>query len=309
MKILITGINGFVGSNLFNALHQQYSIYGLDIAPNKNDQLKLFSWDELEEIPQVDVVVHLAGMAHDTKNQTESEKYFAVNTELTKKIYNWFLTSGAKKFIYFSSVKAVADIVKNEYLTEDVIPEPKGPYGESKLAAENLILKNTPENRDVYIIRPCMIHGPGNKGNLNLLYKLIQKKIPWPLGKFDNKRSFCSIDNLIFVIENLIKKAVKSGVYNMADDQPLSTNELIKLISFSQNKQEKILNINKRFIKILASFGDVFRLPFNNERLKKLTENYIVSNQKIKSSLEIEKLPYSAAEGLSKTLNSFNEQL
>ena len=41
-----------------------------------------------------------------------------------------------------------------------------------------------------------MIHGPGNKGNLNLLYSLVSKGLPWPLGSFENKRSYCSIDNL-----------------------------------------------------------------------------------------------------------------
>ena len=74
-----------------------------------------------------------------------------------------------------------------------------------------------------------MIHGPNNKGNLNLLYSFVKKNIPYPFGSFENKRSFVSIDNLCFVIKELIEnKEIPSGVYNISDDQTLSTNELVR---------------------------------------------------------------------------------
>jgi len=76
-----------------------------------------------------------------------------------------------------------------------------------------------------------MIHGPGNKGNLNLLYKLVQKGLPWPLGAFENKRSFTSIDNLTHIITQIIEKEIDPGIYQIADDEALSTNELIQLIA------------------------------------------------------------------------------
>lgn len=62
------------------------------------------------------------------------------------------------------------------------------------------------DGKQVYILRPCMIHGPGNKGNLNLLYNVVKKGIPWPLGSFENRRSFTSIDNLCYVVEGLLVK-------------------------------------------------------------------------------------------------------
>lgn len=82
-------------------------------------------------------------------------------------------------FIFFSTAKAAADRVEG-VLTEDVVPSPVGPYGESKIKAEEYILGNFPAGNDnrVYILRPCMIHGPGNKGNLNLLYSVVSKGIP-----------------------------------------------------------------------------------------------------------------------------------
>jgi nucleoside-diphosphate-sugar epimerase len=150
-----------------------------------------------------------------------------------------------------------------------------------------------------------MIHGPGNKGNLNLLYKLVIKGLPWPLGTFENKRSFCAIDNLCFIINELIENTeIQSGIYNIADDDTISTNELIKLISYSQLKPPKIWNIPKYFINIVARVGDFLHLPLNSERLKKLTETYIVSNSKIKIAIN-KSLPISAKVGFIKTFESF----
>ncbi len=305
MNLLITGIHGFVGSNLVVALKQHNIIYGIDIeSPEKDGVIHTFSWNDLDQIPSVDIVIHLAGIAHDIKNHTSVESYFKINTGLTQKIYDWFLKSDVKKFVFFSSVKAAAGSVV-EILTEDVIPSPNGPYGESKLAAEKYILENLPIGKQVYILRSCMIHGPGNKGNLNQLYKIVKKGFPWPLGSFNNKRSFCSFDNISFVINKLIESNIESGVYQVADDQPLSTNELIKLISESLGKKVSIWYVNQTLIKLLTKIGDLMHLPFNSERLKKLVESYVVSNQKLKSALEIQSMPYSAVEGMKKTLNSF----
>lgn len=306
MNILITGIHGFVGSNLVEALREEHTIYGLDIIfPEKVGVSKTYSWNDLNSLPQIDVIIHLAGKAHDTKNQTDAQIYFDINTGLTQKIYDWFSKSEATKFIFFSSVKAAADQVEGEILTEDIIPTPKGPYGESKIAAENYILSN--KCKSTYILRPCMIHGPGNKGNLNLLYSIIKKGIPWPLGAFKNKRSFTSIDNLVFIIEELINKSIVDGIYNVADDQSLSTNELITIICESLNKRSFIISINENLVKYIAKIGTHFQLPLNNERLQKLTENYVVSNVKIKNALGITDMPLSAQAGLKRTLEHFKE--
>ncbi|MGC9151632.1 MAG: NAD-dependent epimerase/dehydratase family protein [Microbacter sp.] len=317
MNILITGIHGFVGSNLVAALKNQHTIYGLDIvAPQKEGVVKTFSWNELELIPAVDVIIHLAGKAHDTKNQTERQVYFDINTGLTEQIYDWFLTTHATKFIFFSSVKAAADKVEGEMLTEDVVPSPKGPYGESKIAAENYILRKLTVDSElsainyqlkrVYVLRPCMIHGPGNKGNLNLLYQVVKKGIPWPLGAFENRRSFTSIDNLSFVIEQLIEKDISGGIYNVGDDESLSTNELITLMVKVMGKPNRIWKWNKTMIQLAAKVGTVLHLPLNEERLQKLTENYVVSNAKLKKALGIESMLVSAEEGMRKTIESID---
>lgn len=269
--------------------------------------VKTFSWDDLDEnkIPQVDAVIHLAGKAHDLKKTSGPEVYFKVNTGLTQKMYDWFLKSSAGKFIFFSSVKAAADFVPGDILTEDVVPNPVGPYGESKIKAEEYILSHPASDKQVYILRPCMIHGPGNKGNLNLLYGVVKKGVPWPLGAFENHRCFTSIDNLCFVIKGLLVKEVESGIYNMCDDEALSTNGLITVICKALGKKARIWYLPKGLMNGMAKVGDVLHLPLNSERLTKLTEDYVVSNAKIKKALGIDKMPIRAEEGLTQTIKSF----
>jgi len=300
MKIYITGASGFVGKNLTSFLGSQnkHSINTGRIRLN----------DFMGEI-WGDIIIHLAGKAHDLKNISNSEEYYNVNTELTKKVFDAFLASNARTFIMLSSVKSVADKVDG-ILTEDTIPNPKTVYGKSKLLAENYILdQKIAENKKVFILRPCMIHGPSNKGNLNLLYKIVNKGIPWPLGAFHNKRSFCSIDNLCFIINELMERSdIPSGVYNIADDESLSTNELITLIAKSQNRKPIILFLPKILINWLAKTGDILKLPLNSERLQKLTESYLVSNDKIKEAIG-KPLFVTAEEGLMKTFQSFNKNV
>ena len=338
MNILITGIHGFVGSNLVLALKERHTLYGLDIiSPVKKGVIKTFSWENMGATSSMqssltfDVIIHLAGKAHDTKKQSAAQSYFDINTGLTQKIFDFFLKSSAKKFIFFSSVKAAADSVVGDILTEDVIPTPVGPYGESKIKAEEYIInKLTVDNgqltvamqhdsvancqlstvhcqlnKQVYILRPCMIHGPGNKGNLNLLYNVVKKGIPWPLGAFENRRSFTSIDNLCYVIEGLLTKDVPGGIYHMGDDEAMSTNELIATMCEVMGKKSRIWKINRGIMEGCAGIGTLFHLPLNTERLRKLTENYVVSNDKIKRALGIDKMPVTAKEGLIKTIKSF----
>lgn len=301
MKIFITGITGFVGQNLKPYLAKDFDVQGIS-RKEASDMVtyKVF----LEKNIAYDAIIHLAGKAHDLKNTAKDFDYFEVNYELTKQLYDQFLQSKAQKFIYFSSVKAVADMVEG-VLTEDALAHPVTAYGKSKLMAENYILAHLPADKKVYILRPCMIHGPGNKGNLNLLFSIVSKGLPWPLGAFENQRSFCSIDNLNLVIKELLTQdTIPSGVYNVADDAPLSTNELIQLIGKSQNKLARIVSIPTQLIRGIAKIGDRIGLPFHTERLQKLTENYVVSNAKIVAAIG-KPLPVGSKEGLLRTFGAF----
>ena len=292
MSVFLTGASGFVGTNLIASLNSKHHI-------NSYKRKAEILIDEA-------IVIHLGGKSHDLKKVSSHDEYYQVNTELTKQIFDAFLTSDAKVFITLSSVKAVADEVDG-MLTEADIPSPITHYGKSKLLAEQYILsKEIPEWKRVYVLRPCMIHGVGNKGNLNLLYDFASKGLPWLLGDFKNSRSYCSIENLCFIIKELIdRNDIPSGIYNVSDDEPISTNQVVSLIAESKGKPAWVLNLSKSFIRAIARLGDFLQLPLNTERLQKLTESYVVSNDKIKRALG-KPLPLTSSEGLRKTFRSFS---
>jgi len=290
-SIFLTGASGFVGTNL-----QSYLLKDFHFVKYRRN-----------EIPVVkeDIVVHLAGKAHDTNKVAKPDEFYQVNTDFTREVFDAFLLSSAKVFIFISSVKAVADKVTDE-LKEDRPPHPATHYGKSKLLAEKYILSKTiPSDKRVYILRPCMIHGPGNKGNLNLLYTWVKKKFSWQLPSFENSRSFCSIENFCFIIKELITRIdIPSGIYNVSDNGTMSTNEIIAEISHLQNIKSKFIPIPAIYVKLAALVGDLMGLSFNSERFSKLSESYIVSNQKLMKTI-CKPLPVSIKEGLIKTIKSF----
>jgi nucleoside-diphosphate-sugar epimerase len=297
MRVTITGATGFVGINLKEYLEKAYAVNSLSMR---------YVPDQIFKI-ETDILIHLAGKAHDLKNVSNPNEYYDANFELTKQLFNSFLNSDASVFIFMSTVKAVADEVEG-ILTEEYKPNPKTHYGIAKLQAEEYILsKKIPNGKRIYILRPCMIHGPGNKGNLNLLYKLVEKELPWPLGAFDNRRSFLTVENLCFVIKEIIEnEQIPSAIYNVSDDSTISTNELIKLLGKSLNKKINIWSIPVSGIKGFAKLGDVLPLPLSSERLQKLTENYVVSNKKIIQAIK-KPFPISIEDGLIKTFKSFSK--
>jgi len=298
--ILITGNSGFVGTNLFSYLKlNNYALDGLSLRDS--------GWQN--KSTDANVIVNLVGKAHDHKGEASESDFFRVNCELSEKLFDYFLKSEASLFIHISSIAALEEESHDSIVDEDYRPNPKSAYGRSKRKAEEFLLsKQLPAGKKLVILRPTMIHGPGDKGNLTLLYKIINKGIPYPLGAFNNKRSFLGIDNLCFVIQKLIenKENIATGTYNVSDDECLSTLDIIRTIGVVSEKKPSILKIPKAVIKFLAKTGDVLKLPFNSKRLIKMTSNLVVSNAALKNVIGVEKFPLTAQQGLEKTIKSFN---
>jgi nucleoside-diphosphate-sugar epimerase len=310
-KVLISGANGFVGTNL-SAYLKKYDFAVSKLGrfnPNKaRDKQSAFTWKDLTGIRESSLqsIIHLASKAHDLKNVSQPEEYYEVNYKLTTQLYDTFLQSNAKIFIFISTVKAVADHLDGP-LTEDHKPNPQTHYGKSKLMAEQYIQSQVlPEGKSYYILRPCMIHGPGNKGNLNLLYQFVSKGFPYPLAAFENKRSFLSVGNFCFIIKELLSRNdIPSGIYNLADDQDLSTNQLVSLLAEALEKPPRLMHVPVGLVAFAARIGDFLKLPLNTERLGKLTQNYVVSNKKLNNIL-LKKLPLASAEGILLTIKAFD---
>jgi len=298
-KVLITGASGFVGKNLLSFLRNTHYLV---------ETLSLRNPDWENNSISANVIVNLVGKAHDHKGKATEADFMESNLGLTRRLFDVFLKSDASLFIHISSIAALEEENALAVVTEDYIPNPKSFYGHSKKMAEEYLLSQAlPQNKKMIILRPTMIHGPGDKGNLVLLFKIINKGIPYPLGAFDNERSFIGVDNLCYVIERIInsRHTIISGAYNVADDESLSTLQIINTIGKITNKKALVLKIPVVIIKFLAKAGDYLKLPLNSKRLTKMTSTMIVSNSKIKEALSIEKLPLSAQESLDRTIKSF----
>ncbi|MBV2167045.1 MAG: NAD-dependent epimerase/dehydratase family protein [Kaistella sp.] len=298
--IFLFGASGFLGS------HLQSKLDGEVIGVNIRQQ----NWQE--NIPDdANVFINCIGKAHDHNGTATEHDFYFANYELVKVLFEEFLKFNAQIFIHISSIAAVEENERKEVLTEDSVGNPHSHYGKSKKAAEEYLLKQSlPSGKKIFILRPTMIHGEGDKGNLTLLYKIISKGIPYPLGAFKNSRTFISVDNVVFLINEIIKKhkEMESGIYHISDDESLSTQKIIEIIGTAKGKKPLILSLPKFLINGLAKMGDMISLPINSKRLKKMTSNLIVSNQKIKTALKIENLPLSAEEGLIKTIKSFKSK-
>ena len=286
MKILITGAYGFVGTNLCRHLVARgHECHALDLPAARRAGLgyaRDYGWGALDALPSFDAVVHLAGKAHDLKNVASERSYFDVNVGLTERIFSAVRT---RRFIYFSSSKAA---------------EGGTAYGRSKLAAERFL-----DGRAI-VLRPAMIHGPGNKGNLNLLWGIVRRGLPWPLAAFENARSFASVGNVCAAVEALAVRG-ENGVYPIADDETLSTNRLVELMAEACGRKARLWRLPKGLMRLAARVGDILRLPLNTERLGKLTEDSRVDNSALKAALGWERMPIEAEAGLRETFKSFLE--
>ncbi|WP_312340388.1 NAD-dependent epimerase/dehydratase family protein [Sphingobacterium sp.] len=303
MKVLVLGgSNGFLGSHLKKKLKEPIQCEFVS--------MRNLNWSK-ESFP-TDCIINLVGKAHDFTGKATEEDFFFANFELAKKAFHMFISSQAKLFIHISSLAAIEEVESAKSLSENATYNAISAYGRSKQAAEEwLMSQQLPADKKLIVLRPPMVHGAGDKGNLKLLFAIVSKGIPYPLVRFKNKRSFLSVDNFCFFIEQILlqNEKLSSGIYHLSDDETLSSNEIVKIMKQETGLKIPCFPLPKRIISFLSKLGDHTRaFPLNTWRLKKLTSNLVVSNKKIKVALAIERLPKTAKEGLRDTIRSLKKQ-
>ena len=287
-NVLITGSSGFIGNSLQADFNKKYKLY----LPSRND----LSSSSLYE--NIDIVIHLAGKAHDTTDDSNYWEYDLANTKLTNTLFDRFLKSDASVFIFQSSILALKS-ASTDPLSEMMVATPESSYAKSKNASELYIKKNMiPAGKRSYILRTPLVYGIGNKGNLPMLFDFIKKLPFWPLGSYYSKRSFCDIRNLSFVIQKLIEnEEVESGIYHIADNDVYDLNELYFSITRFWGKAPKVVAIPRLIIRFIFSVGTFLKLSFNLKQLNKLTSSLLVSNDKIKKAIKSD-LPFGGLDDL-----------
>lgn len=220
--LMITGASGFIGTNFIERYKDKYNIVPVDLLKVKPEEI---------EFKDVDTVLHLAALVHQM-NGAPREKYFEMNTELTKKIAEAAKKNKVKHFVFYSTVKVYGydgDLYDHNFILNEYSPcnPTNDPYGESKWEAEKILREMESDDFIVSVIRPPMVYGKGVKGNMETLINLIRKLPILPFNYTKNRRSFVNIDNLLHLTSLVIDKE-KEGIFLPLDEKSLSLKEMIE---------------------------------------------------------------------------------
>lgn len=220
--LMITGASGFIGTNFIEKYKNKYNIIQVDLLKIKPEEI---------EFKNIDTVLHLAALVHQM-NGAPREKYFEINTELTKKVAEAAKKNEVKHFIFYSTVKVYGydgDLHNHNFiLNEHSLCNPvNDPYGESKWEAEKILREMETDNFIVSVIRPPMVYGKGVKGNMESLIKVVRRIPILPFNYIKNRRSFINIENLLYLTSLVIDKE-KKGVFLPLDEKALSLKEMIE---------------------------------------------------------------------------------
>lgn len=248
-KILITGVNSYVGSSFEKWIENFPGLYNVSTFSLRDGK-----WRD-ENFSMYDVILHVAGIAHaDVGNISEERKqmYYQVNTDLTVEVAKKAKKDGVGQFIFMSSIivyDTSSSINEPKIITKDTVPKPTNFYGDSKLQAEKGLAPLTSENFKVAVIRPPMIYGKNSKGNYPLLAKLATKLPAFP--DVNNERSMLFINNLCEFIRLIIDNE-EHGTYFPQNGEYVKTSELLRLIAMCHGKKIWITSLLNIFVRLIG---------------------------------------------------------
>ncbi|MED7819501.1 MULTISPECIES: NAD-dependent epimerase/dehydratase family protein [unclassified Francisella] len=242
-RVLVTGLNSYVGNSFASFCANDFEI---DKVSLKND-----GWRKLD-FSKYDSILHVAGIAHTSKDPSLKELYYKVNTDLTFDIAQKAKHDGVKQFIFMSSIIIYGDsapIGKTKVIDENSQPNPNDFYGDSKLQAEKRLAELAGENFKIAVIRPPMIYGEGSKGNYPKLVKLAKYAFIFPY--IENQRSVLHIGKLSQGLKDIVENEF-GGIFMPQDDRYFCTSEFIKEYRKSIGKKTYLTRAFNPFIKLLA---------------------------------------------------------
>ncbi len=295
--IVLTGTTGYIGQNLTK-------FYDSKSKKNKSISLRFQNWYKM--MPQeTETIVHLAAINQNPQDSAFDEEYFRVNTELTAKLFRYFMSSKAKTFIFISTT-ALAD-KQLTHITESSVVQPTDPFLKSKYEAEQFIQKQElPAGKRAIILRVAPLYGRETKSILHNTF-IHCKTFPWFYGALNAKHSFCYIDNLTEVVYRITENsAFPSGIYNVADDEPIDSIQFVNWMAEVLEKKVSIYKVPRGLLNLIAKLGNVFQWGFNTQKLFEKSQSRIVNCNKIKETLQLEKMPVNTQAAVMKTIEYYN---
>ncbi|WP_341313000.1 SDR family oxidoreductase [Paraburkholderia sp. IMGN_8] len=245
-RVLITGANGFVGKAVSRALLQRGdSVTGLVRRPQTTaDGVRewIFDANDFEGIDErwpvamhCDAVIHLAARVH-MMQETVADPlaaYRSTNVTGALRVAAAARRAGACRFIFVSSIKAVAESSSGRPIGEDDDPAPSDPYGISKLEAERALVEyGRKSGLEIVIVRPPLVYGPGVRANFLQLMRAIANGVPLPLGAIVARRSLVFVDNLADALVHCTTDPRAAGqTFHVTDGRDLSVAELARALA------------------------------------------------------------------------------
>lgn len=311
MRVLVTGVNGFIGTAIVTKLHEQdrYQVRTLgrassSLIPGDYHSVDLsLSKDWTSFLTDVDVVVHCAARAHIMKDQSNDPllSFREINTQATLDLAGQAADAGVKRFIFISSVKVNGErTFLNRSYNEKCQPIPEDPYGLSKFEAEQgLLAMARSTGMQVVIIRPPLVYGPGVKGNLLSLLKIARLGLPLPFGSIRNMRSMVYVGNLVdFIIKCIDHPAAANEIFLISDGRDTSTSELIRLIRQRMGMPSRLLPFPPVMLLFIA------RLVGKRAMMERLCGNLQVDSSNARKKIGWS-APFTVEDGISEMVCEF----
>ncbi len=313
MKISILGGAGFVGTNLSRRLFEQqgaFSIGDLQTSqafPERTEALDIRIKEDLRTKLKGDIVVNLAAVHRD--DVTDLNEYYSTNVEGARVLCEVCEEKGINKIVFTSSVAVYGFAPPGTGEEGDI--NPFNEYGRTKALAEDVYREwreKDPENRSLIIVRPTVVFGEGNRGNVYNLLNQINSGAFAMIGNGRNKKSMAYVENLSAFLVKCIQSDKKYAVYNYVDTPDFTMNELVSLVrgklrgkSSVGIRVPKIVGLMAGYVADgLARFG--VKLPISSIRVKKFCASSEFTSAK--SELEGFVAPFTLQEGLERTLEA-----
>lgn len=308
MRVLITGATGFVGRHVVRALEAQdraltlavRSSESVDDSTGWHQRHRIVSVGNIDRdtdwsraLEEVDAVVHLAAHAH-VMNPSEKDEaaFWETNVHGTDRLAAQAVEAGVRQFVLMSSIGAVT-ASSDQRVTLDTPCQPVTPYGRSKLAGEESLRRRTRDSATAWtVLRPTLVYGRDNPGNMKRLISLVRAGLPLPLGAVRNRRSFTYVENLADLVAHALgHSGAANQVFLVADDGELSTVELIRKIGGATGRSTRVFKVPLVVLHGLARSLDTIAsttsrpIPRSQDAIERLSASLYVDTKHVRQKL------------------------